>query len=166
MRMNFATADLCDAHDDDLRSGTLRVMEPLLRGFGGRKRFAGQIVTLRVLDDNSFVRPALEQPGQGRVLVIDGGGSLRRALVGDQLAMLAVNNGWSGIVVHGCIRDSAAIATMDIGVLALATHPRKTEKNNVGETGTAVAFGGVVLRPGHWLYADEDGVLVSATKID
>jgi len=163
--MSFATADLCDEYEDNLRTGGLRVMEPLLRSFGGHESFFGQIVTLKLFEDNSFVRPTLEQSGQGRVLVIDGGGSLRRALVGDQLAMLAVKNGWSGIVVHGCIRDSAAIASMDIGVLALATHPRKTDKNNVGDAGPVVTFGGIDFRPGEWLYADRDGVLVSATQL-
>lgn len=163
--MSFATADLCDAHEALLRSGQLRVVAPLLRPFGGRRSFSGRIATLRMFEDNSFVRPALEQSGQGRVLVIDGGGSLERALVGDQLAMLAVTNGWSGLVVYGCIRDSAAISAMDIGVLALATHPRKTDKNNVGEAGPAVTFGGVTFCTGECLYADEDGVLVSATEI-
>lgn len=163
--MSFSTADLCDLHEPELRSGRLRVMAPMLRQYGGRASFSGRIVTLRLFEDNSFVRPALEQPGQGQVLVIDGGGSLQRALVGDQLAMLAVRNGWSGIVVHGCIRDSAAIAAMDVGVLALATHPRKTDKNNVGEAGPTLAFGGVTLAPGEWLYADQDGILVSAAKL-
>ena len=163
--MSFATADLCDKHEEDLRAGRLRVLAPLLRSFGGRKSFFGEIATLKLFEDNSFVRQALEQPGLGRVLVVDGGGSLQRALVGDQLAMLAVSRGWSGIVVNGCIRDSAAIATMDIGVLALATHPRKTDKKNVGETGLAVIFGDATFHQGAWLYADDDGVLVSPTRL-
>lgn len=163
--MSFSTADLCDLREQELRSGRLRVLDPLLRSYGGRTSFSGRIATLRMFEDNSFVRPALEQPGDGRVLVIDGGGSLQRALVGDQLAMLGASNGWSGIVVHGCIRDSAAMATMDIGVLALATHPRKTDKNNVGEVGPDVTFGGVTFRPGEWLYADADGVLVSVASL-
>lgn len=158
--MDFATADLCDRHEDLLRSGQLRVLAPMLRSFGGRASFHGPITTLKLFEDNSFVRKALEQPGAGRVLVIDGGGSLRRALVGDQLAALGVRNGWAGIVVYGCIRDSAAIAAMDIGVFALATHPRKTDKKNVGEIDVAVTFGGVTFAPGNWLCADADGVLV------
>ncbi len=164
--MDFATADLCDKHEEELHSGQLRVMAPMLRNFGGRRSFCGQIATLKLFEDNSFVRKALEQPGLGRVLVVDGGGSLRRALVGDQLAMLGARNAWSGIVVNGCIRDCAAIATMDIGVLALAPHPQKTDKKNIGEAELAVTFGGVTFHPGEWLYADEDGVLVSTTKID
>ena len=100
------------------------------------------------------------------MLVIDGGGSLRRALVGDQLAALGVKNGWSGIVVYGCIRDSAPPSPdMDIGVLALATHPQKTDKKNVGEADIPVTFGGVTFHPGEWLYADEDGVLVADNKL-
>jgi regulator of ribonuclease activity A len=163
--LDFTTADLCDKHEEALRSEALRVVAPIFRAFGGRKSFLGPIATLKVFEDNSFVRKALEEPGRSRVLVIDGGGSLRRALVGDQLAMLGVRNGWSGIVVNGCIRDSAAIETMDFGMLALAPHPRKTDKKNVGEADLAVTFGGVTFHPGEWLYADSDGVLVSATEI-
>ena len=159
--MSLATADLCDRHEDQLRAGTLRVVAPMFRSYGGRPSFHGQIATLKLFEDNSFVRKALEQPGNGRVPVIDGGGSLRRALVGDQLAALGVKNGWAGILAYGCIRDSAAIAAMDIGVFALATHPQKTDKKNVGEVDVAVTFGGVTFRPGEWLYADSDGVLVA-----
>ena len=159
--MSLATADLCDRHEEQLRTGEVRVAAPMFRSFGGRSAFHGPIATLKLFEDNSFVRKMLEQPGAGRVLVVDGGGSLRRALVGDQLAALGVKNGWAGIVVYGCIRDSAAIATMDIGVFALATHPQKTDKRNVGETDVPVSFGGTSFRPGEWLYADEDGVLVA-----
>lgn len=164
--MSFATADLCDRHEDQLRAGTLRVLAPMFRSYGGRPGFHGPIATLKLFEDNSFVRKALEQPGNGRVLVIDGGGSLRRALVGDQLAALGVKNDWAGIVVYGCIRDSAAIATMDIGVFALATHPQKTDKKNVGEADVPITFGGVTFRPGEWLYADSDGVLVADKALD
>ncbi len=163
--MTLATADLCDRHEEQLRTGQARVLAPMFRSFGGRDSFHGPIATLKLFEDNSFVRKALEQPGAGRVLVIDGGGSLRRALVGDQLAALGVKNGWAGIVVHGCIRDSAAIAGMDIGVFALATHPQKTDKKNVGEADVAVSFGGTTLRPGEWLYADGDGILVAESAL-
>lgn len=163
--MTFATADLCDGHEEQIRSGQLRVVTPMFRSFGGRPAFSGRIATLKLFEDNSFVRKALEAAGDGRVLVIDGGGSLRRAVVGDQLAALAVQNGWSGIVAYGCIRDADAIARMDIGVLALATHPQKTDKKNVGEADIAVTFGGVTFRPGEWLYADVDGVLVAADRL-
>jgi regulator of ribonuclease activity A len=164
--MSFATADLCDRHEDQLRNGNLRIVAPMFRSYGGRATFHGQIATLKLFEDNSFVRKALEQPGSGRVLVIDGGGSLRRALVGDQLAALGVKNGWSGIVAYGCIRDSAAISAMDLGVFALATHPQKTDKKNVGEIDVAVTFGGATFHPGEWLYADSDGVLVADKALD
>ena len=163
--MTLATADFCDSHEDMLRDARLRVVAPMFRSFGGRTAFAGTISTLKLFEDNSFVRKALEQPGNGRVLVIDGGGSLRRALVGDQLAALGVRNGWNGIVVYGCIRDAAAIGAMDIGVLALATHPQKTDKKNVGEADVPLTFGGVTLHPGEWLCADADGVLVSTQML-
>lgn len=163
--MTLATADLCDRHEEKLRIGQVRVVAPLFRSFGGRSSFHGQIATLKLFEDNSYVRKALEQPGAGRVLVIDGGGSLRRALVGDQLAALGVKNGWSGIVVHGCIRDSAAIAGMDIGVFALGTHPQKTDKKNVGEADVAVSIGGTTIRPGEWLYADGDGILIAESTL-
>ncbi len=163
--MTFSTADLCDANEPLLDDGRLRVPGVLLCSYGGRAGFHGPVATLKLFEDNGLVRKTLEAPGEGRVLVVDGGGSLRRALVGDQLAALAVKNGWAGIVVYGCIRDSRAIAGMDLGVLALGTHPRKTAKRNQGEADVAVDFGGVTFRPGEWLYADEDGVLVSASAL-
>ena len=159
--MDPQTADLLDAHEDLLRDGKLRVVEPLFRCYGGKQAFHGAISTLKLFEDNSLVRKALGQPGLGRVLVIDGGGSLRCALVGDQLAQLAVSNAWAGIVVYGCIRDSRAISGMDLGVMALATHPLKTVKRNIGDADIAVTFGGVTFRQGQYLYADEDGVIVS-----
>ena len=158
--MNVLTTDLCDAHEDKVR-----VVEPMFSSFGGRDAFHGRIATLKLFEDNSLVRKALESPGEQRVLVIDGGGSLRRALVGDQLAALAVTNRWAGIIVYGCIRDSGAISEMDIGVFALDTHPMKTVKRNVGEADIPVSFGGVTFTPGEWVYADGDGVIVSATAI-
>jgi regulator of ribonuclease activity A len=158
--MDLLTTDLCDAHEDKVR-----VVEPMFNSFGGKDAFFGPIATLKLFEDNSLVRKALESPGDDRVLVIDGGGSLRRALVGDQLAALGVKNNWAGVVVYGCIRDSRAISEMDIGVFAIDTHPMKTVKRNAGEADIAVTFGGVTFTPGEWLYADEDGVIVSATKL-
>lgn len=158
--MDLLTTDLCDAHEE-----LVRVVDPMFSSFGGRSAFFGRIATLKLYEDNSLVRKALESPGDGRVLVIDGGGSLRRALVGDQLAALGVNNGWAGIVVYGCIRDSRAIGEMDIGMLAIDTHPMKTVKKNVGEADLPVCFGGVTFIPGEWLYADEDGVIVSESPL-
>ena len=158
--IEYLTTDLCDAHEDKIR-----VVEPMFASYGGRLSFFGRIATLKLFEDNSLVRKAVESAGEGRVLVIDGGGSLRRALVGDQLAALAVKNGWAGIVVYGCIRDSRAISDMDIGVFALDTHPMKTIKRNVGEADIPVVFGGVTFTPGEWLYADDDGVIVSSAPL-
>lgn len=158
--MDFQTADLCDAHDD-----RVQVVAPLFRSYGGRRIFSGPIATLKLFEDNGLVRQALEQPGNGRVLVIDGGGSLRCALIGDQLAALAVTNNWSGFLVWGCIRDSRAIGEMGIGALALATHPRKTVKRNQGDTDIPVTFAGASFRPGEWLYADEDGIIIAPNQL-
>ncbi len=163
--MDYLTADLCDQYEDQVRAGKVRILEPMLNSYGGRTVFHGLVATLKLYEDNSLVRKTLESPGNGRVLVIDGGGSLRCALVGDQLAQLGAANGWAGIVVYGCIRDSHAIGEMDIGVLALDTHPLKSIKRNVGESDINVTFGGVSFVPSHYLYADEDGVLVSTDKL-
>lgn len=153
--MDIHTADLCDQFESELR-----ICAPMFRSYGGRAAFGGQITTLKLFEDNGLVRKALEAPGNGRVLVVDGGGSMRRALVGDQIAALAVKNGWAGIVVYGCIRDSAAIGETNIGVFALGTHPLKTVKRNEGQADTIVSFGGIDFVPGHYLYADADGVIV------
>lgn len=164
--MSFATADLLDQNEDKVRSGQVRVVAPMFRSFGKRRSFYGPITTLKLFEDNSLVRKALESPGNGRILVVDGGGSQRCALVGDQLAQLGVKNGWAGIVVYGCIRDSRAIGEMDIGVFAIATHPLKSIKRGVGESDIAVVFGGVTFVPGQYLYADDDGVIVAETALD
>jgi regulator of ribonuclease activity A len=158
--MSFKTPDLCDQYEADLGK-TVRVVAPMFQRYGGRTAFAGQIVTLKLFEDNSLVREAFAGDGKGKVLVIDGGGSLRRALVGDQLAILANRNGWEGAVVYGCIRDSGDINGIDIGVRAVNTHPQKTLKKGVGEREVAVTFGGVTFNPGEYLYADEDGILVA-----
>lgn len=149
-----ATADLCDDDPDVL------VVEPGLRDLGGRPAFEGVIETVQVFEDNVLVRQALSEPGLGRVLVVDGGGSMRCALVGDQLAKLALDHGWSGIVVHGCVRDAATLATLDLGVRALGTHPRKSVKKGEGSRGVPVTFGGVTFTPGQQLVADADGIVL------
>ncbi|MGY1520636.1 ribonuclease E activity regulator RraA [Luteimonas sp. A482] len=149
------TCDLCDQYED-----RARVLELPLRDYGGRTAFAGLVSTVKALEDNSLVRKAVAEPGDGRVLVIDGGGSLRRAMLGDMLAEKAVASGWSGVLVHGAIRDSAAIGVLDLGVKALATCPRKTDKLGQGLRDVLVAFGGLVIAPGQWLAADEDGVVL------
>lgn len=156
----MATADLCDAHAD------LQVCAPILRDFGGASAFQGPIATLKVFEDNALVRATLEQPGCGRVLVVDGGGSLRCALLGGNLGDLACKNGWSGIVVYGCVRDSSELAAQPIGVKALAAHPRKSEKGlHLGHADRVVEFAGVRFAPGAWLYADADGVVVAARAV-
>jgi regulator of ribonuclease activity A len=158
--VTFSTADLYDANE-----GRVQVALPGLRDFGGRKQFCGPIATVRAPEDNSLVRAALEEPGAGRVLVVDGGASLNCALVGDVLATLGRDNGWTGIVVSGCIRDSGVIAGLEIGVKALATSPRKSVKKGAGERDIAVSFNGVTFSPGDYLYADGDGILVSNVKL-
>jgi regulator of ribonuclease activity A len=156
MTQPIATADLCDAH-----GYFVRVIEQAFIDYGGRRRFSGEVSTVQAFEDNSRVREALQEPGRGRVLVVEGGGSMRRSMLGDNLAALAVANGWSGVVVFGAIRDSEAIAKLDLGVRALGTCPRKTEKLDVGERDTIVMLGGVEISPGQWLYADADGIVVA-----
>tara|TARA_R110002094_G_scaffold220036_1_gene192382 strand:- start:3758 stop:4186 length:429 start_codon:yes stop_codon:yes gene_type:complete len=129
--------------------------------FGGREVFFGEIVTLKAFEDNSLVREQVALPGKGKVLVIDGGGSMRRAMLGDMLAEQAAKNGWEGMLINGCIRDVNAIGETDLGVAALGTHPMKTDKRGLGDLNVAVTFGGVTFRPGHYLYADNNGVLIS-----
>ena len=162
---SLLTTDLLDNNEALITQEQLRVIAPMFQRFGGKQSFAGEIVTLKLFEDNSLVRAVLGEPGTGKVLVIDGGGSLRCALLGDQLAEMAVKNGWEGVVVYGCIRDSAVINTLPLGVRALNTHPQKTVKKNVGEKNVNVTFGGVTLKPGEWLCADEDGVIVSTKPL-
>lgn len=160
MSAALPTADLCDAFPD-----RVRVIEPLLRDWGGVRSFAGPVETLRVHDDNALVRKELETPGKGRVLVVDGGGSLRTALLGGRLAALAHENGWSGVVIYGCVRDTAELAATPVGVKALQAQPRKSAKVGTGDRGIPVTFGGVTLAPGDWVYADADGVVVTDSEL-
>jgi regulator of ribonuclease activity A len=158
--VDIKTTDLCDAHPDEVS-----VCEPIFRDFGGVRRFAGPAATIKCFEDNSRVRDLTAEPGSGRVLMIDAGGSLRRAVLGDLLAQKALDNGWKGIVVYGCIRDSAAIAQMQIGVKALASLPLKTDKRGEGQRDLPIHFAGITIRPGDWVYADEDGVIVSRRQL-
>lgn len=151
-----ATADLCDDHDDDVV-----VFDNVFRSLGGRDQMAGTAVTLKLFEDNSLVREAVAEDGDGKVLVIDAGGSRRRAVVGDQLAAKAAANGWSGILVYGAVRDAAILAETDLAVHALGTNPRKTEKRGLGDRDVDVTFCGATVRPGDWICADVDGVLVA-----
>lgn len=162
---SFATTDLCDDNAELLDSGELAVLPPVFHNYGQHMRFCGPATTLKVFEDNALVRAALEQPGQGQVLVIDGGGSMRRALVGGQLGLLAQNNGWAGIVVYGCIRDTDEINACEVGVRALGAHPQKSAKKGDGDRNVRVQIAGVPVSPGDWIYADADGVLVSRSKL-
>jgi regulator of ribonuclease activity A len=158
--MAISTADLCDQYPDDVS-----VAQPILLSYGGVEAFAGPIATVRVHEDNVLVRTALEEPGEGRVLVVDGGGSLRCALLGDQIAALAASNGWSGVVVHGCVRDARALRSIPVGIRALATNPKKSAKEGKGERDAPVTFAGITFVPGHHLYADDDGIVVSSSRM-
>lgn len=149
------TADLVDEIGEGVRS-----CDTQFRDLGGRTQFHGPVSTVRCFQDNALVKSVLGQPGEGRVLVIDGGASLHTALVGDLIAELGCSNGWAGVVVHGAIRDAAVIGRMDFGCKALGTNPRKSGKTGSGETDVAVSFGGVEFRPGDMLYADSDGIVV------
>jgi regulator of ribonuclease activity A len=153
--MTFATADLIDAHEH-LQSCDLQ-----LRSFGKSPRFFGSIHTVRCRHDNALLKSVLSRPGSGGVLVVDGDGSLHCALVGDLIAGTAVTNGWAGIVIHGAVRDTIAMATLSLGVKALGANPRRSAKAGQGQVGVPVEFGGVVFTPGHWLYSDEDGIVIS-----
>jgi len=153
--MTLSTPDLCDRYGD-----RLQVAEPRFRDYGGSIAFAGEIETLRVLEDNALVREVLETAGAGRVLVVDGGGSVRSALVGGNLAALAARNGWRGLVVHGAVRDAGELGAASVGIKALALSPRKSAKSGAGERGVPVSFAGVTYTPGHYLWADADGIVV------
>ncbi|MEV4297774.1 ribonuclease E activity regulator RraA [Microbispora rosea] len=158
--MSFATADLYDAHGDALHSCVTQ-----FRSYGSRTRFSGQIATVRCLEDNALVKQVLATPGEGRVLVVDGGGSLRTALLGDLIATAAVENAWAGVVINGAVRDTAALAGFDLGIKALGANPRKSAKTGLGEIDVPVNFGDVTFAPGAWLYSDEDGILVSDQRL-
>jgi regulator of ribonuclease activity A len=173
MPASLATCDLCDVHKNDF-SGSFRVLPPVFQDYGATRRFSGPVVTVKCFEDNSLVKAAVDSPGAlqtptgpvGQVLVVDGGGSLRRALLGGNLGAAAAKNGWAGIVIDGCVRDVAELAEFEIGILALASMPLPTEKRNTGQADVAVQIQGVWIKPGDWLYADEDGVVVSSRQLD
>jgi regulator of ribonuclease activity A len=154
------TADLCDGHAD-----AVQVCEPVFHPYGGRRVFSGPVSTVRCFEDNSRVKEAVDEPGDGHVLVVDGGGSRRRALFGDKLGTAAVRNGWAGVIIHGCIRDSAELGQMNLGIRALGTMPLRSEKRGDGERDVPVRFAGVTFRPGDHVYVDEDGVVVSLVPL-
>jgi regulator of ribonuclease activity A len=156
----LSTADLCDTFAE-----RVKVVEPLFRDWGGVAAFGGQIETVRVHEDNEVIRRMLDTHGRGRVLVVDGGGSLRTALLGGRLAALAHTNAWTGVVIYGCVRDSVELAAIPIGIKALQAQPRRSAKSGTGSTGVHVTFGGVTFAPGAWLYADGDGIVVAEEEL-
>jgi len=158
--MTIMTADLCDEFAADIQ-----VAEPVFQIYGSRRGFGGQVVTLRVFEDNLLVRSALEEAGNGQVLVVDGGASRSCALLGGDIARLACGNGWSGVIINGCIRDRLEIDATDIGVRALDTCPRKSRKQGLGERDVDLCFAGIDITPGDYIFADEDGVVVSARDL-
>ncbi len=158
---DILTCDLCDAHKTD---DTLRVLPPVFHSYGGRMRFRGPVATVKCFEDNTPVKAAVESPGHGRVLVVDGGGSLRRALIGGNLAAAAAANGWAGVVVDGCVRDKTELAACDLGIRALGLVPVPPVRRGEGQADLAVTIQGVPVRPGDWLYADEDGIVVMPAK--
>ena len=155
------TADLYDRYED-----SVRVCEPLFRDFGGLARFAGPVVTVKCFEDNTQVKSTLAEPGGGRVLVVDAGGSLRCAMLGDLIAASAVAQGWAGVILYGCVRDSVEIGQMPLGIKALATTPRKSQRRGEGQRDIAVTFAGVRFSPGDVVYCDQDGILVADGPLD
>jgi len=160
----ISTPDLCDQYENDPATD-LKVLDGIFNSYGGRKQFFGQAVTIKCFEDNSVVKQLVGTAGEGRVIVMDGGGSLRRAILGDMLAENAATNGWAGLIINGCIRDCEEIAAIDLGVKALNTHPMKTEKRGQGDLDIAVTFAGHTIRPGDWVYADNNGVIVSNKEL-
>lgn len=156
-----STTDVCDASEERLTSGSLRVLPPVFQNYGGAEVMSGPIATLKVFEDNVMVRKTLETPGQGRILVVDGGGSDRCALVGGNLAQLAEKNGWAGLLVHGCVRDVSEMIECQVGIWAIATHPRRSLRAGQGHADLVLDIAGVLVRPGEWCLADADGVLIS-----
>ncbi|MDA9090687.1 ribonuclease E activity regulator RraA [Porticoccaceae bacterium] len=155
-----STPDLCDQYPE-----LVQAVEPMFSNFGGRESFGGQVITVKCFEDNSRVKELVATPGNNRVMVVDAGGSMRRACLGDMLAEAASANGWSGIIIYGCIRDVDEIMATDIGVQALGVHPMKTDKKGIGEIDIAVTFGGVTFNSGDYLHADNNGIIVSPEKL-
>ena len=157
----YVTPDLCDEYPE-----LIQVVEPMFNNYGGVESFGGEIVTVKCFEDNSKVKELVDTDGKGKVMVVDGGASMRHALLGDMLAEKAAKNGWEGIIVYGCIRDVDDIMQTELGVQALATHPLKTDKRGLGDVNVTVKFGGVEFVPGQFVYADNNGIIVSPQKLE
>ena len=163
--MQYVTPDLCDTYPSQVRVMDAMINGCSFRNFGGRSSFGGEVVTIKCFEDNSLVKEQAGKPGKGKVMVVDGGGSLRKALLGDMIAENAVKNGWEGLIIYGCVRDVDALAELDLGVQALGSVPLKTEKRGIGDLNVALAFGGVDIKPGEFIYADNNGVVVSGVAL-
>ena len=159
--MEYSTPDLCDLYPE-----LVRVAEPIFKNFGGRSSFGGEIVTIKCFEDNSVVKESAGKSGHGKVMVVDGGGSLRKALLGDLIAETAQKNGWEGLVLYGAVRDVDTLSGLDLGIKALASIPLKTERKGLGELNVPVTFGGVTFSPGEYVYADSTGIIVSAEPLE
>lgn len=159
--MTYTTPDICDEFLE-----RLQILEPRFTEFGGKSKFSGEIVTIKCFEDNSLVKQSLGSAGHGKVLVVDGGGSLRCALLGDLLAAMAIKNGWQGVLINGCVRDVEILKSMDLGVRALNCHPLKSNKHDEGQLNLTVRFAGVVFEPGQYLYADENGMVVARENLN
>ncbi|MCV2366931.1 ribonuclease E activity regulator RraA [Roseateles oligotrophus] len=164
MSLAFSTCDYCDAHKAD-EAGDFRWLPGVFRSYGGLSRFAGPVSTVKCFEDNSLVKAAVESPGQGRVLVVDGAASMRRALLGGQLAFAAAHHGWAGLLINGAVRDLGELAQAQVGILALGHVPMPTDRKGQGLAGVSLQLQGVQVRPGDWLYADADGVVLSGTAL-
>lgn len=156
---SFATADLLDNYPES------EVLPLRLLSFGSLKKFCGKAMTVVAPEDNSFVRQTLEGKGEGRVLIVDGGGSMNCALLGDRLASLAIENNWQGIIINGCIRDSILIEDMPVGIKAIGTNPRKSEKRELGKVGEAIKISGIEIKTSSWVYSDSDGVIIAKKNL-
>ena len=159
--MSYSVPDICDNFIDEIS-----VLDPLFSDFGEKCRFSGEVVTIKCFEDNSLVRDAVRSEGRGRVLVVDGGGSLRCALLGDMLAASAADNGWQGLLINGCVRDVEILETIGLGVKALNSHPVKTDKRGEGQLDINVTVAGATIRPGQYLYADANGVVVAVRNLE
>jgi len=159
--MPYSVPDICDDFIEEIS-----VLDPVFSDFGGKARFSGEIVTIKCFEDNSLVRDAVRSEGRGRVLVVDGSGSMRHALLGDLLATAAAENGWQGLLINGCVRDVEILESIDLGVKALNRHPVKTAKRGEGQLGVNVTFAGTTIRPGNYLYADANGVIVAERDLE
>lgn len=163
MAETYMTTDLSDAYEG--QAAGLRHLAAGYQDFGGKTRFHGVVKTLLTFEDNTKLRAAVEQKGEGHVLVVDGGGSMNCALFGGNLAKLAADNGWAGVIIHGCVRDRAELAAQAVGIKALASHPKKSQKRDLGSYDVRLNFSGITIHPGDWVYADEDGVIVSDRQL-